>query len=52
VKNLVVSGAIALVVAASFSIFAEEAKENPEVDPKAKEIIERAVDYLAKTISC
>jgi hypothetical protein len=50
VKNLVVSGAIAFVVAGSFSIsiFAEEAKDNPEVDPKAKEIIERAVDYLAK----
>ena len=47
-KNLVVSGVTALVGASSFSIFAEEAKDNPEVDPKAKEIIERAVDYLVE----
>ena len=48
-KTLAVFGTTALLFAGSLTgtILAEEAEEAPKVDPKAREIIVRAVDYLA-----
>ncbi len=48
-KSLAVLSVTALLVATSLSIstLAEETEKESKVDPKAREIIERAVDYLA-----
>ena len=48
-KILFVFGTTALLLAGSLTgtLLAEQSEEAPKVDPKAREIIGRAVDYLA-----
>ena len=46
-KNPLLSITAAFLAGFANHLLAEEAEEGPKVDPKAKEIIERAVDYLA-----